>query len=132
MGIRNISEVTKREIFSLFCDGYTVSSWIEGDKKIFYHYFGCLTEIEFLKKLYPISEIPSTDSRFSDAEGDIRQHTINNDDWEYGWIFSDSRFELQDGDDNILLRFLCAVFHPIYRKEEGNWKEYLYKIQLIL
>ena len=85
MGIRNISEVTKREIFSLFCDGYTVSSWIEGDKKIFYHYFGCLTEIEFLKKLYPISEIPSTDSRFSDAEGDIRQHTINNDDWEYGY-----------------------------------------------
>ena len=132
MGIRNISEVTKREIFSLFCDGYTVSSWIEGDKKIFYHYFGCLTEIEFLKKLYPISEIPSTDSRFSDAEGDIRQHTINNDDWEYGWIFSDSRFELQDGDDNILLRFLCAVFHPIYRKEEGYWKEYLNKIQLLL
>lgn len=29
MGIRNISEVTKRDIFVLFCEGYTESSWIE-------------------------------------------------------------------------------------------------------
>lgn len=132
MGIRNISEVTKREIFVLFCEGYTISSWIEENTTVFYRYFGCLTEIEFLKKIYPLSEFPSTDSRFSDAEGDIWQHTVNNNDWEYGWIFTDSRFELQDGDDNILLKFLCAVFHPAYREENGYWKEYLNKIQLLL
>lgn len=132
MGIRNISEVTKRDIFVLFCEGYTESSWIEENTRVFYHYFGCLTETEFLKKIYPLSEIPSTDSRFPNAEGDIWQHTVNNNDWEYGWIFTDSRFELQDGDDNILLKFLCTVFHPAYRKEDGYWKEYLNKIQTLL
>ena len=41
------------------------------------------------------------------------QHTINNDTWNFGWVFNDSRFDLMDGPDSTLLEFLCEVFHPI-------------------
>lgn len=128
MGVKHISEVTRRDIATLFVDGYYDYSiyWPDSkdsspdDAKIFYPYCGRLTEVEFLKRLYPIDKMPSTDSRYPNAEGDIWQHTVNNDDWEYGWIFQDSRFGLLDGDDVILLNFLCAVFHPAYRKEDGS------------
>ena len=140
MGVKHISEVTRRDIATLFVDGYYDYSiyWPDSkdsspdDAKIFYPYCGRLTEVEFLKSLYPIDKMPSTDSRYPNAEGDIWQHTVNNDDWEYGWIFQDSRFGLLDGDDVILLNFLCAVFHPAYRKEGGYWKEYLDRIQMLL
>jgi len=132
MGIKNISEVIRRDIFTLFREGYVDTSPLGMDTKIFYPYYGCLTELEFLRKLYPLAKMPSTDSRFFNAEDDIWQHTMNNEDWEYGWIFSDARFELQEGEDRILLKFLCAVFHPAYRREDGYWKEYLSKIQTLL
>lgn len=76
--------------------------------------------------------MPSDDLRYLNAEDDIRQHTINNDDYEYGWIFTDDRFGLNNGDDETLLKFLCTVFHASYRNEEGYWKEYLAKIQNLL
>lgn len=140
MSNRRISEITRREIASLFCEGYIDTSlfWPESkyispeDAKIFYPYYGRLQEIEFLKKIYPLDKIYSTDSRFVNAEEDIYQHTINNDDWEYGWVFSDLRFGLIDGDDSILLNFLCAVFHPANRIEDSQWGKYLNKVQDLL
>ena len=83
MGIKHISEVTRRDIFALFCDGYTTSSWIEGNVKVFYPYHGNLSEIDFLSKIYSLDKLPSTDTRFSTSEEDIWQHTVNNDDWGY-------------------------------------------------
>ena len=138
--MRQISEVTRRDIAKLFIDGYYDYSgfWPDSkysstdDAKILYPYYGNLTEIEFLRKLYLLDEMPSMDSRYPNAEGDIRQHTVNNDDWEHGWVFQDSRFELLDGDDTILLKFLCTVFHPTVRMEEGYWNEYLRRIQVLL
>lgn len=138
MGTKNITEITRREIASLFCNGYIDSSmsWIDTDlgkgTTILYPYYGRLEEIEFLNKIYPLEKMGSTDFRFSNAEGDIWQHTVNNDDWEYGWVFADSRFGLIDGDDSILLNFLCTVFNPSYRDESGYWREYLVKIQELL
>ena len=132
--------MTRRDIAKLFIDGYYDYSgfWPDSkysstdDAKILYPYYGNLTEIEFLRKLYLLDEMPSMDSRYPNAEGDIRQHTVNNDDWEHGWVFQDSRFELLDGDDTILLKFLCTVFHPTVRMEEGYWNEYLRRIQVLL
>lgn len=140
MGVKQISEVTRRDIAMLFVNGYYdyTMCWPDSnytssdDAYIFYPYYGRLTEVEFLRRIYPIDKMPSTDSRYPNAEGDIWQHTVNNDDWEYGWIFQDSRFGLLEGDDTILLNFLCAVFHPAYRKEDGFWKEYLERIQMLL
>lgn len=32
-------------------------------------------------------------------------------------FFYDSRFELQTGDDEIFLRFLCEIIHPVVRQD---------------
>jgi len=126
--MRNITEITRRDIFDLFKKGYVESDWLSGDQRISYPYHGRLSEIDFLKKLYALDKMPSYDERYNNAEGDIWQHTVNNDDWESDWVFGDERFELLRGNDNILLDFLCAVFHPENRYEEGYWLSYLGKI----
>jgi hypothetical protein len=126
--MNNITEITRRDIIELFREGYVEHSWL-GDEKVFYPYYGRLTEIEFLKKLYQLDKMPSNDTRFENAEVDVWNHTVNNsNDWESDWIFRDDRFELFDGSDVVLLNFLCAVFHPENRYEKGYWKQYLNKI----
>ena len=71
---------------------------------------GRLEEPEFLLRLFDLSALPSTDSRFPDAAGDIWQHRINNpQDWEDDWVFYDRRFNLLNCDDEVLLRFLCET-----------------------
>jgi hypothetical protein len=128
----NITEVSRRDIIDLFRKGYVESGIFGDNQNVFYGYYGRLSEVDFLKKLYTLNKMVSYDSRYENAEGDIWQHTVNNDDWESDWVFSDDRFELLKGADSILLDFLCAVFHPENRYEQGYWKEYLSKINGIL
>lgn len=95
--------------------------------------YGRLSEFDFLSRLYDLSNMPSTDTRFSNASGDIWQHTVNNDDWESYWYFSDSRFQLSNGnDDKYILRFICEIFHPAVRDEKSQWQKYLDKFNEIL
>lgn len=91
-----------------------------------------MSEIDFLKRTYDLQRLPSYDNRFENAEGDIWQHTINNNDYEHGWVFEDERFGLLNGEDEILLNFLCSVFHPAVRYESGYWKEFLDEINGLL
>jgi hypothetical protein len=130
--MRNITKITRCDIFDLFQKGYIEYSWLSDNQHISYPYHGRLSEIDFLKKLYALDKMTSSDNRFENAEGDIWQHTVNNDDWESDWVFSDDRFELLEGSDSILLDFLCAVFHPENRIEQGYWKSYFDKINNIL
>ncbi|WP_445990182.1 abortive infection family protein [Chromobacterium haemolyticum] len=82
---------------------------------------GVLDEVEFLQRLYDLEELPSTDSRFKTASGDIWQHRVNNpDDWPDDWIFSDHRFRLIDGPTEVFLRFLCEVVHPLVRPNRND------------
>jgi hypothetical protein len=85
-------------------------------------YYGRLEEVEFLSRIWDLDSMPSTDSRFENATGDIWQHTVNNDDWGMDWIFTDPRFNLMSGDDETLLRFLCESLHPVVRSDvaDGN------------
>lgn len=78
---------------------------------------GALDDVEFLSRLYDLQALPSHDSRFKDAAGDIWQHRFNNDDWDQDWIFSDERFGLKDGSTEQFLRFLCEVVHPVVRPD---------------
>lgn len=124
--MNKISEITRRDIYDLFRNGLEISSGFLGDEKIIYHYYGRLSEIAFLRRLYPLEQMDSFDPKSKNADDDIWQHTVNNpNDWPYGWIFEDERFPLKEGSDEDLLRFLCEVFHPAVRYEEGYWKEYL-------
>jgi len=99
-----ISEITRRDIFDLVLL-----------ERI--NLYGRLEEIDFLSRIWDLEAMPSTDSRFKDAIGDIWQHTVNNNDWESNWIFSDSRFNLMRGEDETFLRFLCESIHPVVRSD---------------
>jgi hypothetical protein len=65
----SITTVTRRDIF----DRITT----EG---IAWH--GRMDEVQFLSRLWDLADMPSTDYRYSDAAGDIRQHRLNNYDWD--------------------------------------------------
>ena len=129
--MNRITEITKRDILDLFRNGLEIEEFFE-TKTVIYYYFGRFEEIDFLKRLYNLGKMPSNDSRFINAEQDIWQHTVNNDDYPYCWVFEDERFPLQNGEDEILLRFLCEVFHPAVRYGKGYWKEFLTEINKLL
>lgn len=99
-----ISEATRRSIF----DSIVIENVA---------WNGRLEEPDFLSRLFDLSALPSTDGRFKDAYGDIWQHRINNFDWDDYWVFSDTRFNLLYGEDEIFLRFLCETLHPVVRTD---------------
>lgn len=129
--VNRISEITKRDILNLFRNGIEIDEFFE-TKKITYFYFGCMEEIEFLRRLYDLKSIPSLDSRFPDADSDILQHTVNNDDYPFCWVFDDERFQLKNGSDEIYLKFICEIFHPTVRFEKGYWKEFLAEVNRLM
>lgn len=142
--MNNITEVTRRDIIDIIRDGFVGN---EFENKLDYYdreyvdeisveykmcYYGRLEEIKFLSRLYNLETMSSNDSRFRNALEDIHQHTINNDDWAADWVFTDSRFELNNGNDEILLDFLCEMFNPVVRNETQPWRKFLEKINNLL
>ena len=79
---------------------------------------GKLDDVAFLARIYELQALPSFDTRYQDAAGDIYQHRINNLDWPDDWVFDDSRFQLCDGPDEVFLRFLCETVHPVVRPDK--------------
>lgn len=61
-----ISRITRNEIFDLFIKGFEEDSWI-GTTHHQYNYYGRLSEIDFLKKLYPLEMMQSEDARYQNA-----------------------------------------------------------------
>jgi AbiJ N-terminal domain 3 len=63
---------------------------IDGLKLEDVRWSGRLDEVEFLQRLFDLQAMPSGDSRFKDAAGDIWQHRFNNPgDWEPDWVYRD-------------------------------------------
>jgi hypothetical protein len=81
---------------------------------------GELDDVQFLQRIFDLQKLPSTDPRFKDAAGDIWQHTINNDDLDRDWVFSDGRFNLINGPTEVFLRFLCEMVHPLVRPDRDE------------
>ncbi|WP_437587907.1 abortive infection family protein [Sorangium sp. So ce1000] len=85
-------------------------------------YWGRLEEIEFLNRLFDLGKLRSHDRRYDTADEDISTHRISfpedwPDDW---WVISDGRFNILDGSDDNLLRFLCEMIHPIVRPDASG------------
>jgi hypothetical protein len=99
-----VSEVTRRDII----DAIVLEEL---------NWSGRLEEQEFLGRLFDLRSLPSNDQRFQDADGDIWQHRVRNNDWDDDWIFYDRRFNLLNGDDEVFLRFLCETIHPAVRSD---------------
>ncbi|MEJ7138512.1 abortive infection family protein [Amphibiibacter pelophylacis] len=99
-----VTELTRRDIIDSLAS--ETNNWS-----------GRLEEPEFLGRLFDLQNLPSTDTRYKDAAGDIWQHRVNNNDWEDDWVFLDNRFNLLRGDDDAFLRFLCEMQHPVVRPD---------------
>ena len=78
---------------------------------------GDLEEPIFLGRIYDLESMPSRDSRFGNAEGDIWQHRVNNLDWDDDWLLRDPRFDLLRAPDETILTFLAESLHPAVRTE---------------
>ena len=130
INLGNISGITRRDIIDLFKNGITEDNWLV-EETIYYPYYGRLEIVDFLKRLYDLSSWKSQYSRVANAEEEITMHTYNGN-YPDNWIFEDERFQLFDGEDNILLNFICEVFHPEVRDENGVWERYLERINALL
>lgn len=96
----SITSVTRREIFD-YLRGISSPWW------------GRLDEVTFLEGLYDLDRPAFENSWLPTVRADIQQHRINNeDDLPDDWIFADSRLELSDGPDEVLLAFLARTVHP--------------------
>lgn len=101
-----ITEITRREIMDRIL--------ISGRQ-----FHGNLDLISFLKRIWDLPSMPSTDHRFVDAEGDIWQHMVRNEDWSYSELL-DGRLNLSGCDDSIFLKFLETCLHPLVVRDEND------------
>ncbi|WP_423190365.1 abortive infection family protein [Alkalibacterium sp. f15] len=81
--------------------------------------------------MFELNELPTNDGRYKNMKEDIQQHTVNNNDWEPYWAFSDERLNIF-GDTEVLTSFIEQIFHPYYRDDKSKWEEYLDKINKVL
>ena len=93
-----IREGTRRDIIDLL---------VLGD--IPFH--GRLDMMDFLKRVWPLDEMPSNDHRFKTATADIATH-MRFEDWDDSHLLLE-RLELARGSDTQFLRFTEAVTHPL-------------------
>lgn len=107
----NISEVTRRNIIDCLL--------------IREHPFhGRLDLISFLKRIWDLSSMPSTDDRFENAEGDIWQHIVRNDDWDYTYLLY-TYLDLLKCNDETFTKFLETCLHPVVLSNEKQVAETL-------
>ena len=122
--MNEITDVTRYDILEIIKNG------IDGVEKI--DYYGKLNEFDFFERIYELKKLPSYDSRYCNAAGDIKCH-LHFGDYEDFWFFDDPRFSLKNGDgDETLLIFLCEMFHPAVRKENSSWRQYVQKFNELL
>lgn len=109
---RAISDLTRRDITD-----YLVVEQI--------NWAGRYDEPAFLKRIFPeLDSMPSTDHRFTGASADIWQHRVNNpQDWEDDWIFEDPRFDLRAGPDELFVKFLAEMVHPLVGRNAEETKQ---------
>ena len=86
--------------------------------------------LEFLHEVWDLKSMPSEDERFSDAEADIVQHTINNFDWEQDYLFTE-RLGLYNNDD-IFIKFLETVVNPKFRIDSDEIIKFVLLINDVL
>ncbi|HWY54265.1 MAG TPA: TIR domain-containing protein [Terriglobales bacterium] len=95
-----ISEITRRDIVDAILLDSTAP------------FHGRLDLISFLKRVWPLTTMSSTDGRFNNAEGDIWQHMVNNNDWEMSELLY-RRLGITEISDERFARFLETCVHPL-------------------
>jgi energy-coupling factor transporter ATP-binding protein EcfA2 len=86
--------------------------------------------IPFLNEIWPLKSMRSEDPRFNDAEKDVIQHTINNDDWDWRELFEERLSILED--EEKFLSFLHTLLFPKYQSEKDKTFELIEKINNVV
>jgi hypothetical protein len=94
-------------------------------------YYGRLELTNFLSRVWDLSAMPSTDGRFSTAEGDIYQHMVFNNDWEAEYLLY-SYLRLLDADTSTFLKFLEECIHPIVLQDDIEVRDRLFVFNEVL
>lgn len=101
-----ISDVTRRNLFDEL--RLTNVEWA-----------GRLDEAQFLTRIFDLSGLRSNDSRYRTMAADVNQHRVawGPVDWGDDWVYDDARLNLLRCPDDVFLRFLCEMVHPIVRAD---------------
>jgi len=133
-----ITEITRQGIFDYLIERnndelevyvYREAPSFQQPERVFY-YYGRKGLLQFLDDIFDLDNIPSQYKNGFSYE--FTHQKINNDDYGYDWIFTDTRFNLMKCNDEILLRFLSHMFHPLVRIEKTNWQTVLEDINKLL
>jgi hypothetical protein len=116
---REITAVTRRDVFDFLRED--AGPW-----------WGRLEEVGFLEDLYDLDALPSTDPRHATAAEDIIRHRVANFDWDDDRVFSDRRFQLSDGPDQVLLDFLARMAHPLVRPDTAQAMKLVTRLNSLL
>lgn len=79
-------------------------------------FHGRLDYMDFLKRVWPLDEMPSEDNRFQTATRDIATH-MGFGDWDDSHLLLE-RLNLAGGPDDQFMRFIEAVVHPLVVTDE--------------
>lgn len=107
--MEGLSDITRGKIIDRLVSG------------VGYSIFGKLQITDFLKRVWDIDNMPSTDRRFKNATGDIWQHMVNNDDWDIYYLLN-TYLQLGDCKLSIFFKFLEEIVNPVVRDEEEQLK----------
>lgn len=83
---------------------------------------GRLEEDEFLSRIFNLAAMGSGDTRCKNMAQDVHRHRVawGKCDWDHDWAYDDPRLNLLHCPDEVYLRFLCEMVHPIVRSEESD------------
>jgi predicted ATPase len=86
--------------------------------------------IPFLNEIWDLKSMPSEDDRFNNAERDIIQHTINNDDWDWQELFK-RRLKLPESEDKFT-KFIEVFLSPKYQSNADAVFELTRRINIVI
>lgn len=92
---------------------------------------GRLDLVTFLERVWPLKSMPSTDSRYKTAAGDIWKHMIDNNDWTYEYLFFDY-LDVLHCDVAVFLKLIEAVVHPAVKSDEPSARKSVLALNDIL
>ncbi len=95
-------------------------------------FYGRMDPISFLKRIWVLSSMPSTDFRHTDAEGDINQHMVWNCDWSHDYLLNNykafrvfpalhyMRKRVQLSSSNFRTAGMAVALTPVERFSKGQ------------
>lgn len=104
----NLSQKTKSELFYALLKESNIFSYAEQNGLM----------LNLLEEIWDLRAMPSEDTRFDDAYGDIVQHIVKNDDWSLDYLFID-RLNLFK-EDVVFKKFLETIVKREYRESDDE------------